>query len=189
MRRLRPARWSACCLVALAACGASSPTPQRRPPDKAALFGDPTLVPTRQGEAARLELARSGEITAALRATGWIDDVRVDVEHPETEVRAPSVVAHVVVAGRRNATSPVDLDDRVRAVVAGICAGDTAVTLALAEAPTADEPRERPRDLPRTLALGLALFGLGASLSLFADRAWRRRRRSITRRGGLRAPR
>ena len=187
MRRLRPGRWSASCLVAIAACGPGSPAPARRTTDKAALFGDPTLVPTRQGEAARLELARSGEITAALRATGWIDDVRVDVEYPEIEARAPSAMPHVVVAGRRNAAAPVDLDDRIRAVVAGICTADAVVTLALADVPATDDPRER--DVPRDIAIGLALFGLGASLSLFADRAWRRRRRSITRRAGPRAPR
>lgn len=155
--------------------------------DKAALFGDATLVPTRQGEAARLELARAGEITAALRATGWIDDVRVDVEH--AEIGTPSPVPHVVVAGRRNAASPADLDDRVRAVVAGICTRAAVVTLAIADAPTTNDRREQPRDVPRDIALGLALFGLGASLSLFADRAWRRRQRSITRRAGPRAPR
>lgn len=185
MRCLRPARWSACCLVAIAAFGPSSPAPTRRPAYKAALFGDPTLVPTREGEAARLELARAGEITAALRATGWIDEVRVDVERSDADVRA----SFVVVAGRRNPSSPADLDDRVRAVVAAICTGDAVVTLALADAPSSDDLPEGPRDLPRTVALGLALFGLGASLSLFADRAWRRRRRAITRRGGPRAPR
>lgn len=136
--------------------------------DKSSLFADPTLVPTREGEAARREIAEAGEIALALRAAGWIEGIRVDVEHHDAAV-------HVLVAGRIATTVPVDLESRVRSVVTSVC-GPAEITLALADPVASVAPRRR-LDLP----LGLALFGLGASLALVADRAWRRRVRASVR--------
>jgi hypothetical protein len=166
------------CLV-LTASGCQGPPAQRTPraADKHSLFGDPTLVPTRDGEAARRELAQSGELTRAIAATDWIDDVRVDVEHELARVR-------VLVAGRRSSTAPSDLDAQLRATAAAVCGADAELVLVLAE-PHPQAPARR-LDLP----LGLALFGLGASLALVLDRGWRRRlaaSRAATRRGGSRA--
>ncbi len=160
--------------AALLGCGAHPPAMAKRTADKAALFGDPTLVPTREGEAARRELAQSGEVAAVLRATGWIEGLHVDVEH-----RGPRV--DVVIAGRRTADAPDDLEAHIAEIVARVSGEGTALSLAIAEPITA------PRPQPRLLPLGLAVFGLGACAALLADRTWRRRRR-LKRRGGTRAP-
>ena len=149
--------------VLVAACSEPAPPPQRAAPDKAALFGDASLVPSREGEAARRELAGAGEIAAVLRASGWIERVHVDVEQGES--------VRVVIAGTRSATAPAELDAEIAAIVAGVLARDDAeIVLAIA---TPHEAPERPR---RELPLALAALGLGASVALAIDRALRRRR-------------
>lgn len=153
--------WWGLALV-VTACGAPPPSRAARVSDKASLFADPTLVPTRDGEAARRELAESGEITQAIRATSWIEDVHVDVERATDEAR-------VLVTGQRTATSPADLDTQLHAIARAVCGAETELVLALADAPPPSPSRRL--DLP----LGLALVGLGASLAVLADRSWRRR--------------
>lgn len=151
------------------ACSEPAPPRERAAPDKAALFGDATLVPSRAGEAARRELASAGEIAAVLRASGWIDRVHVDVEERET--------TRVVIAGTRGASAPSELDTEIAAVVAAVLARDDAeIVLAIA---TPSEPPVRPR---RELPLALAALGLGASVALAIDRALRRRRSRSRRR-------
>lgn len=165
----RAAPWAARALVGAALLGGcSDPTPSSprapRAPDKAELYGDAVLVPTRAGEAARAELAAAGEIAAAIEAARWIEDVHVDVEGR----------ARVVIAGRIGAaTDEQALRDDVTAVVDGVLGPDDARALVLAvgrerEAPT----RERP-----ALPLVLATIGFGASAGIAIDRALRRRRR------------
>jgi len=159
--------------VLACACGAAPSPTAPRAADKASLFGDPTLVPTRDGEAARRELAESGEITQAIRATDWIDDARVDVEREDGRAR-------VLVVGRRTAIAPADLDAQVHTIARAVCGDAMELVLTLADAPPAAPMRRL--DLP----LGLALVGLGASLALLADRGWRRRSLA-RRRAGSRA--
>jgi hypothetical protein len=159
-------------LLGIVACGSPAARSAPRTTDKAALFADPTLVPTRDGEAARRELAESGEITKAIRATSWIDDAHVDVEHAGERTR-------VLVGGMRTSSAPDDLDARVRDIVRAVCGDDIDLVLAIADAPTT--PQRRRLDLP----LGLALVGLGASIAVLADRGWRRR--LAKRRAGARA--
>jgi hypothetical protein len=160
--RSRRATLAAVVLVATA-CSEPAAAPERAAPDKAALFGDPSLVPSREGEAARRELASAGEIEAVLRASGWIDRVHVDVEHGEP--------IRVVIAGTRGATTPAELDEEIAAVVAGVLARDDAeIVLAIA---TPSEPPAPPR---REVPLAFAAVGLGASVALAIDRALRRRR-------------
>lgn len=153
-------------VLVAAACSEPAAQPQRAAPDKAALFGDASLVPSREGEAARRELASAGEIAAILRASGWIDRVHVDVE------QAASI--RVVIAGARTSTAPADLEAEIAAIVAGVLTRDDAeIVLAIATPP---ESPERPR---RELPLALAALGLGASVALALDRALRRRRRRL----------
>jgi hypothetical protein len=160
----RPALISLLAYAALGCGEASTTQPSPRiAPDKAELFGDPTLVPTRDGEAARRELAAAGELAAVLRASGWIDEVHVDVEH--------GAITRVVVGGRRSAAAPTELAPAVQAVAQGVLGDELELVLAIAE-PVASEPPLRGRELP----LLLAALGLGASVALVLDRTLRRRR-------------
>lgn len=144
-----------------------------RTTDKAALYGDPTLVPTREGEAARRELALAAELERVLAATGWIDRVRVDVE-----VQGDTTI--VVVGGARSPRAPFDLEPQVTGATHALVGPRANVTMLLGDADPPSEPRLQ-------LPLALALLGLGASVALSLDRLWRRRRR-ITPRRGSRAP-
>lgn len=160
-----------CSVLAAPACAAGEREPRPEPlPDKAALFGDPGLVPTRAGERARRELALAGELRASLSALGFRElHVSVTLE-PRPRVG---------VSGRL----PQDLADEGRAVEAKI------VTLArslIADLEPADvhlwlrEPPRQPEAPPRRLpllGLGLALLALGISLGVSIERAraaWRR---------------
>ena len=152
--------------VALVACSERGPSraPMPAAPDKAELFGDAVLVPTRAGEVARRELAAAGEIAAAIEATRWIIDVHVDVE------------AHtrVVIAGRIPGDADEDaVREQVAAIVEGVLGPDDArtVVLALGRVPVDPPARERA-----ALPLVLAAMGFGASAGIAIDRALRRRR-------------
>ncbi len=160
------ARTIAALAIVGAGCSEPSPRPnERTAPDKAALFGDPTLVPTRAGELARRELASAGELAAVLRANGWLEHPHVDVEHAEP--------IRVVIAGTRSPAAPSELDAELRRITAAVLADDgVELVLAIAE-PAAPVPTERRRELP----LFFAALGLGASISLLLDRSWRRRAR------------
>ncbi len=160
---------SAVCLVA--ACGepANPDGPRRRAPaDKARLYGDPVLVPSRDGEAARRELALAGEITAVLEATDTLDRLYVDVEIDATAVR-------VVIGGQWRmgvATNGVPIADLVAAIVGG----EHKLVLAISDMPA------KPDRPPLPLALALVAIGLGASIGITLDRVAQRRRRGRPRR-------
>ena len=160
-------------LVWLAGCGAPSTAP-RRPPkpaaDKEALYGDPGLVPSREGERARRELATAGEIDGAVRILPGVDDVRVDVEH---RPGLPDAIA--VVVRLTGGSSSEAVREQVVTIVAGVAgddaAGDAEIVVAV---PTREEAPGRP-ELP--VGLALALLGFGASVGVTADRLLRRRLR------------
>lgn len=171
---VRRAALVATVLLGLASCDRPAP-PRARVPDKAALYGDAGLIPTREGEAARRELAMSAELAKVIGASGWTSDVHVDVEIGDA-------TTSVIVGGLRNRSAPEDVEQRIAAAARAIAGDSASVTLVLGEAVTSDPPRAI--DVP----LLLAVLGLGASASLMIDRAWRRRRR-ITPRVGSRAPR
>ena len=160
-------RWGAPALVGavlVGGCGTPDrPTRSADAPDKAEIYGDAVLVPTRAGEAARDELAAAGEIAAAIRAARWIEDVHVDVEGTR----------RVVIAGRvaADADEPTLRDD-VTAVVDAVLGEDDARALVIAVGRIPDEPmHERPM-----LPLVLVAIGFGASAGIAIDRALRRRR-------------
>ncbi len=161
-------RWSARVLVGVALSGGcrdvDAPAPRTSvAPDKAEIYGDAVLVPTRAGEAARAELAAAGEIAAAIRAAGWIDDVHVDVE----------AAGRVVIAGRIGASVDADaLRDDVTTVIDGVLGANDERTLVLAVGREHDAPTRERRMIP----LVLAAIGFGASAGIAIDRALRRRR-------------
>jgi len=134
--------------VLACACGAAPSPTAPRAADKASLFGDPTLVPTRDGEAARRELAESGEITQAIRATDWIDDARVDVEREDGRAR-------VLVVGRRTAIAPADLDAQVHTIARAVCGDAMELVLTLADAPPAAPLNSPSPALPPVLVVKL----------------------------------
>ena len=174
-------------LLVLAACGPRAPddprakavvdSPGAAAPDKARLFGDPTLVPTREGERARLELAAAGEIAAAIVATDRLRGIHVDVEFEADG-------AHVVVAGRR-AQPGDDAEPAIAAIAQAVLAAHAPVHLTFAIAEPSSTPAPDATDTApprgRTAALAVAAMGLGASLAVFLDRLWWRRRRTARR--------
>lgn len=133
-------------------------------PDKRALYGDPTLVPTRAGERAREELALAGSVAAAVRA-------RADVGALAVEVRLPAGAdpGAVVVAGAVGL--PAESVVRIAEGVVGPWSAGR-VQVELGPGPTlADAPRAR-----LGWALALALLGLGAAAGVALDRGIARRR-------------
>jgi hypothetical protein len=155
-------------LICLVACGVGEPRARSRgpTPDKAALFGDPTLVPTRVGEQARRELARAGEIEAAIAVLPGVDAVRVTVESAEPE--------HRVVVTLRASADEASVRRAVAAIVEGVMGRERPHALALIVDATSPDI-DRPTGIP--LALALALVGLGASAGITLDRLARLRRR------------
>ncbi len=148
---------------------AAGPTagPERRPPNKYALFGDPTLVPTRAGERARAELAAEADVRAVLAALTESADWTVAVRWPTGDdpgavvIAGPAVVASDQVA-------------RIAEAVLGPWSRGQVVVETFASSPTPAEPTDAPA-LPWLLAV--ALVGLGASAGIVHERVRRRRSR------------
>jgi hypothetical protein len=135
--------------------------------DKRALYADPMLVPTREGERIRAEIALAGEIEQALRMFPELQDVRVHVE-------TSTVPTRVAVFG----AAPTELVTQLRAhtdEVARAVAGDDIVGVTTIAALDPEPPAREPR---LHLVLALALWGLGASMGIAADRFACRRRRN-----------
>ncbi len=147
------------------ACGpAPSRTPERPVADKARIYGDPALVPTRAGEAARAEVAAAGELERLLHEAGFAD-LRVTLERPRSGDAAPPRAAIV-------ATRPPDLIEAELAVrrLASVSFGPEVELEILLRDPKDAGPR-RPGTDP---LLWLALLGFGASAGIAIDR-WRSR--------------
>ncbi|MCX4239811.1 hypothetical protein [Paraliomyxa miuraensis] len=156
-------------LVSATGCDAPERTPPRgRAADKAELFGDASLVPTREGERARRELALAREIEHAIALLTGVMTVRVDVEQPEREAAEPVRVLAVVVS--ESIPEPEALDGRVRAIAQAV-AGPTATVEVVLEAGPA------PRDPPRPAwPLLLGVLGLGACGGTLLERVRQRHR-------------
>jgi hypothetical protein len=160
LRRVVP--W---CALASLACGEpSSARPQPAPSDKRALYGDPVLVPTREGERRRREVALAGEIERALRLFPELEEIRVHVE-ADSKMR-------VAVIGRARTEVDAELRARLEEVVTAIAGPDAARTTTI----TAHAPEQPTREPRVGVLLVLALLGLGASCGITADRLARRRR-------------
>lgn len=141
-------------------CGSAEPTRSRVPArgvsDKAALFGDASLVPTRQGERARREVALAQEIEQALGVLPSVARARVDVELPERPADAsPRVLA--VVSGDPGADATA-LTTRARTIAHAVM-GPAAAVEVVAEPIAAPAPA--PPIVPLRWPLLLGVLGLG----------------------------
>lgn len=139
----------------------------RRAVDKQSLYGDASLVPTREGERIRRELALAGELRHALEPLG-LTAVHVDVE-----LREP---AGVIVAGR--AEPGVEASELEAAIVdfAHVLVPDASsvrVRLVASESEV-ESPAPAPMGL-RVWAVALACLGLGVSLGMTIERLLARR--------------
>lgn len=146
-------------IVGLSACDAAPPPAihhvERPTLDKRALYGDAALLPTREGERVRRELALAGELSEAL-ALLELTERRVDVELSEP----PQVI---VVAHTRVPTPELaaKIDALGRAIVPGD--PDVHVELLVAAPP---QPSAPTHDWP----LALVCLGLGLSLGVTGER-------------------
>lgn len=168
--RARP-RWLVLGLLAVGCVEPQQPRAVReRPrPDKASLFGDPGLVPTREGERARAELASAGEIEAALDLLDEVERVRVDVEH-----RGGGPPA--VLVAMRAADDDVDADELERAATRAVevILGEGDIEVLVSRPKTSPVPSAQ-----RPLSLIAAVFmGLGLSLGITLERIRKIRRPS-----------
>ena len=155
-------------VLGLGACGEPTPRPSPAPTrtTKGSLFGDATLVPTREGERARGELATAGQIERAVATLPAVAHVTADVR--TQPAGGPRTV--VVVALRRPTDDAAHLRATLEGLVASIAGGPVHVVI---EAPPPTEP-----DAPVPWLLVLGLLGLGASVGVAAERlrGWPRRR-------------
>lgn len=142
--------------------------PVRRPADKAALYGDAALLPTRAGERARNEVALAEEVRAAVEALHAVERARVTVA--ADSAGAPRSAA-VVVRARGNADLDALAASATRISRAALGVPELAVEVEVS-APSPDEASaEGPEDPAPPLLLLLGVLGLGVSLGLTFDRA------------------
>jgi len=168
-------------VIATACALGCGETEDRRPSttgqttSRAKLFGAPELVPTREGEAIRRELATSAEIRDTLAGVLVWEIEHVQVRLP-TRAGPPGHVTVVLKAGGE----PSELSDseiaQTRKIVAGVVpvAGWTADQTDVVLAPSVDVERPPPADTPRDVLLALCLIGFGASFGIVIDRSRRR---------------
>lgn len=148
---------------ALAGCGAPPPSPRAAArADKRTLYGDAALVPTREGERARRELALSGQIVAALNVLPAIEEVAADVELGGDP--SPRVVVVVRTTGAHDPDRLQPLKSQVDAIARAIV-GAAEIHVQVA----APEPTPPPAP-DRTPVLALALLGLGVSVGVAIER-------------------
>ncbi len=163
---MRPARLLALALLATAACGAAEPSRTQPRPDKARLYGDPGLVPSRDGERARGELALGADLEQALATTPGVANARAVVRSDDAGLR-------VVVGVERHADAdPAEVESAARQRVE-LLAPEASLVLDSRPLPAAPSA---PTGLP--VGLALVLLGLGSSLGVLLERL---RQRSITR--------
>jgi len=158
--------------LVLCACEAKPPaTPGPGPTaarsSKQALFASASLVPTREGERARRELAIAGQLELAL------EHLEIERAHVDVELRDPAAV--IVVArlpsGRSEAEVKAEIAELSQVLIPGLEPSDLHVWLraAVAEDP-APAPSERRRSGPRLWAIVLLSIGLGLSLGIIVER-------------------
>jgi hypothetical protein len=158
--------------LALGGIGCEAPTrpvPERRRADKRTLFADASLVPTREGERVRRELALAGELTTALELLE-LGPVHVDLELGAGH--ASAVVVAQLPAGADAQQLEADVLELTAAIVPTLDASQIHVWLR----PSAEPPGPtRNRGRSRSWALTFACLGLGLSLGVTLERARARR--------------
>lgn len=164
MRRIAVALLALCCV------GCPAPERPAAPPgravDKHSMYGDASLVPTREGERVRRELALAGELRHALEQLG-LTGVHVDVELHDP----PGVI---VVA---QTTPDADRADLEAVIVdfARVLVPDAGVHVRLRTTQDASEhPAPSPAGGPRW-AIVFACIGLGLSVGVTLERLSARR--------------
>ena len=149
----------------LCACEASERPRAVRASAKQTLFADRGLVPTREGERIRRELAHAGEIEATLVRIDGVSEARASVS---LDAEVPTIVVVVASEGVREET--------LRETAARLVPGATAAGVYLVVGPGSGEAPRRTR-IP---ALALVLLALGVSLGITFERV-RVRNRPVTR--------
>lgn len=149
---MRAGPWLSVVLVLLA-CSPSGPPPRPGQADKQALYGDPGLIPTREGERARRELMLAGELERLLERAAIQASVTVSL------ARDPGAGGSALVVARaREATE-------VQTIARAALSEREVATIEVVLAPT-DEPPEVP---PRGPLLAVAI-GLGLALGVALER-------------------
>lgn len=167
----------------IVACGGEAsiePAP-RRLPNKAALFGDASLVPTRTGERIRLELADAAAIEEAVDMLPSLRSARVDVRRPAVAADPPRVLVTGELHPDADEVETRTQIERIVGTVLG-AAPEPGTIVLVAARPT--PPREGRR---LDLLLGLAILGLGVSAGVAGERYATMRRLQAAR--GRRRPR
>ena len=128
--------------------GCPSPQPRPRPEperaaDKAALFGDPALVPTRDGERARREIASAEELRKALELLHAVERARVSIELDDDG----HVKSGIVVGRARTRVGLDELRDQVGARATAML-GDT-LSIEVSAPDHATTASESPGEAPR----------------------------------------
>lgn len=155
---------------------AQRPGPAAPPVDKAALFGDPTLVPTRAGERARRELSLAQPIHAAIELLPAVHRTEIDVELPAaTDPSPPRVLAVLQIDDAGDPTAVERDARRIAQQVVGLDASVEVVTISEAT------PAPIPTPAPPRWPLVIGLLGLGFCSGVLVERVRRAR--------GLRPPR
>jgi hypothetical protein len=143
--------------------GSDRPAVSRRGADKQSLYGDAGLVPTREGERVRRELALAGELRHALEQLG-LTAVHVDVE-----LREP---AGVIVVGRAAANGDhAELEAAIVDFAHVLVPDASAVHVRLSPA---ESEIESPAPAPNW-TIALVCLGLGLSLGITVERLLARR--------------
>jgi len=156
------------------ASGCEAPTEPRRTPttaptDKAALFGDPSLVPTRDGERARRELGLAQEVAVALELLPTVVETTVSVESDDTGAASERVM--VVMRGRADADAD-RLGAQARTIARQVVGPRASIEVLVELEATASSPSpSNVPSLPWPLAIGL--LGLGFCTGVVVERARR----------------
>lgn len=145
------------------------PLPASPRPDKASLYGDPSLIPTRRGEHARAELALAGDLEALVEALEGVLSTRADVTlTPDLALARAVVVVRHERLPQDEGTLKLDVHSIARATLPP---GNTAVLLHHVSG------EERPADPSRPpLLLAFVSLALGISMGVTAERLAQRRR-------------
>ncbi len=137
---------------------------QRSRADKRSLFGDPTLVPTREGERMRREIAYAGELEATIAALPSVAQARVNVRSAADNAPHITVVAHT--HHRLDASTLAKLKGTINGLGVSIVPRATPQNFVIALA----TPVLVPHGPRLAWPLALALLGLGVSLGVAAER-------------------
>ncbi len=140
-----------------------------RAPDKAALYGDPALIPTQVGERMREEAVLETAIVHALNAHPDVHASTAYVGLPKARLRCEAHVperGHAVVTTRVQTNSTLT-PDALATTVRAIVPAQTDVTVQLWREPKHEPAAPRPK---RSLVFWLAVTALAASAGITLDR-------------------